>query len=270
MSSFLINLVRRGAGLPATMIQAPPSPFGPEIGKQGDGLAEELATGNTASQIPLRASSSKECMKLPSEAPTHHTPFMQRLSGTESGTPIQPAARQPEATPSTAPLGPTPTSQGRMNSNKREEVITETETEIDVERGRYTPSSAAQEIGPSRHASSRAFSLPIIIEEPDERLNVAQEELSADRPRDGARKMPEPPLPTPTIRAALTEPHVPLQFPKTTPASSPTAPSQLPIHVRIGRVEVRETTAPTPAPARPSAPAPLGFDGYYRVRNYRS
>jgi hypothetical protein len=238
MSNFLINLVQRGAGLPATTIKAPPpSPFGPEIGKHENGLTEELATGNIASQIPLRANFSKENMKLPSEAVTHHTPFIQRLSGTESGTPIQSSARQPEATPSAAvPLEPAPISQGRVNSGKREEVI----AEIDAESGRHTPPSAAQE------------------------------ELSADRPQDGARKTPEPPLTVPTINPALTEPHVFLQFPKTTPASSPTTLSQLPIHVRIGRVEVRETTAPAPAPARPSPPAPLGFDGYYRVRNYRS
>ncbi|MGH2398184.1 MAG: hypothetical protein ACRDFW_14670, partial [bacterium] len=80
----------------------------------------------------------------------------------------------------------------------------------------------------------------------------------------------EPALPATTIRPALAESHTLLQFPKTTPASLPTPPAQLPIHVRIGRVEVRATTAPTPTPSRPSAPAPLGFDSYYRVRNYRS
>jgi hypothetical protein len=117
-------------------------------------------------------------------------------------------------------------------------------TEMDVERGRRTMAPVAQEIEP--------------VSEP---LHYTSSVLPAPR---------ELVLPTPTIRPALTESHTLLPFPKTMSAYSPTPPSQLPIHVRIGRVEVRAATTPTPAPARSSPPAPLGFDNYYRVRTYRS
>jgi hypothetical protein len=267
MSSFLVNLARRGAGLPATTIQAPPpSPFGPEIRKQGDGLAEELATGNTASQAPLRTSSSEEPTELPSEAPTHHTPSIQRLPGAVPGTLIQPSIGEPAATTRTPSLGPTPASRRHVippTFHAEREVI----TEIEVERGRHTPSPVAQMIEPT---SSVASAPSIMIREPGEGQIVEPVELSAEWPRDRAQKTHEPALPAPTIRPGLADSHTFLQFPKVTPTSSPTPPSQLPIHVRIGRVEVRATTAPTPTPARPSPPASLGFDSYYRMRNYRS
>lgn len=307
MSSFLVNLARRGAGLPVTPIQAPPrSPFGPEIRKQGDELTEaheaarglrmpeEPATGNTASQAPLRASSSEEGTELPSEAPTHPTPSIQRLSGTEPSTPIQPSLGEPAAPIKTPSLGPPPTSRVHVIPDRREAEVASMEPSensgstvppfhadrgviagVDVKRGRQiTTLPVAQEIEPvgepARHASSVAPGLPIIIGEPGERQVVSPAELSAERPRVGAQETREPALPAPTIRPALAESHTLLQFPKVTPASLPTSPSQLPIHVRIGRVEVRATTTPTPTPARPSPPAPLGFDGYFHVRNYRS
>lgn len=264
MSSFLVNLARRGAGLPAIKIQAPPpSPFGPEIRKQGGGLADELATGNTATQAPLRASSSEECAKQPSEVPTNHTPSIQRLSRTEPSPSIQPAVGESAAAIST-PSRPTPAPRRHLippTFHADREVI----TEIEVERQEIEPVGE-----PPRHASRVAVDPPVIIGGLAERQILAPAERSVEPSQVGAQNTRETVLPAPTIRPAPAESHTLLQFPKTTPASSPTPPSQLPIHVRIGRVEVRATTAPTPAPARPSSPAPLGFDSYYRVRNYRS
>lgn len=306
MSSFLVNLARRGAGLPVTPIQAPPrSPFGPEIRKQGDELteaheaarglrkAEEPATGNAASQAPLRANSSDEGTELPSKAPTHHTPSIQRLSGAEPSTPFQPSLGEPAAPIKTPSLGPRPASRGHVIPDRREAEVAPMEppeasgstvpplhadrevmAEVDVKRGRQVITSpVAQEIEPvgepARRVSSVVPGLPIIIGEPGERQVVSLEELSAERPRVGAQETREPALAAPTIRPALAESHTLLEFPKATPASAATPPSQLPIQVRIGRVEVRATTAPAQAPARPSPSAPLGFDSYYRVRNYR-
>lgn len=310
MSSFLVNLARRGAGLPATTIQAPPpSPFGPEIRKQGDELteaheaarglrmAEEPATGNAASQAPLPASSSEEPMELPSEAPIHRTLSIQRLSGTESSSsPIQAsigAIGEPAATASAPSLGPPPVPRQHVIPDRREAQATPMEppkplgpaippfhsdheviTEVGVEGDRHTTSTMEPEDKPRPQTHSAALASPSIINEPDEMQVVSPEEPSADGPwvgvqntRQNAR---EPALPAPTIRPALAESHTLLQFQKIAPASSPTPPAQLPIHVRIGRVEVRAATAPTPTPARPSPPASLGFDGYYRVRTYRS
>jgi hypothetical protein len=252
MSSFLVNLARRGAGLPVTPIQAPPpSPFGLELRKQGD----EPATGNTASPSPLRANSSEEYREVPSDAPIHHTPSIQHLSGPEPSTLIR------------TPLLGLPLAPRRHLIPPTFHVEREVATEIEVEHGRHTPSPIAQMI---ESTSSVASARSIMIRKPGEGQIVQPAELSAERPRVGVQKTREPALPAPAIRPALAESHTLLQFPKATPASSPTPPSQLPIHVRIGRVEVRATTAPTPTPARPSPPAPLGFDGYYRMRNYRS
>lgn len=302
MSSFLVNLARRGAGLPTTPIQAPPpSPIAPEIRKQGDeltevhetvrdpGMAEETTSGIAASETLLRASSAAEYKDVSSAASAHHTPSIQRLSGTEYSTPIPSSIGEPAATTKTPSLGPPSAPQLRVVSPRRELAAARMEpsdlaatpyptereviTEIEVERDRHTPASVVHEIEqvgePARQASSVISAPAILIEELGERQVVALPELSVERPRIGAQQTPET-APPPTIRPALAESHTLLQFPKVTPASSPTPPSRLPIHVRIGRVEVRGTTAPTPMPARPSPAAPLGFDSYYRVRNYRS
>jgi hypothetical protein len=61
-------------------------------------------------------------------------------------------------------------------------------------------------------------------------------------------------------------------FPKAR-AFAPVPSAPLPVHVRIGTVEVRAAPAAAAAPAAPPAgaapPAALGFDAYYRARTYR-
>ena len=305
MSSFLLNVVRRGAGLPARTIQAPPpSPFGPEIHKHGEeeglrevqmsagglSMAKEYTTGNASGQVQLRANSSDE---LPLEVPKHPVPSIQRFSGAKSIAPIQPSIREPATTISTPSLGPTPAPwQQEIQPLREAEVAplkppqdlssgvplfhTEHEviTEIEVERGRHNPSPAAQKIEPAgeigRPTNSVPPSPPKTTKEPSEGPLVPPAEPPAALSRAGTLKTHEPAPPAPMIHPAPAESHTLLQFPKTTPVSSPMPPSQPPIHVRIGRVEVRGTTAPTPTPAKPGQPAALGFDGYYRIRTYRS
>ncbi len=300
MSSFLVNLARRGAGLPATPIQTPPpSPFGPEIGRHVDevtethGIARDLAmaetptTGNTATQAPLRASSSEEHGEPSPVVPTHHTPSIQRLSGTEPSTSKHPSVGGPAATLRTPSLGPPPAPRWYVLPNAREAQAASMEppqrldpavppspterqdvTESEVKRDLHTPSSVVHAIEaagqPARHASSLPSTSAMVIQEPSHKQGVALPELSPERP------LRETALPAPTIRPALAESHTVLDFPRVPPHSSLTPSAQLPIHVRIGRVEVRATTVSTPTLARPSSPAPVGFAAYYRVRNYRS
>lgn len=234
------------------MIQVPPSPFGPEIRRHGDGIAEELPIGNIASQPPLRGGS-EEPMELPSKARTRVTPSVQRFAGTEPGTPLQSAigAIGELMEPPDNPGFTAPPFQGDRDAI--------------AEVSRHTAPPAAQTAEPIPRTHNAPPASPLIISEPDEMTTVSPEES-----RSGAQRMSEPILPGPAIRPVPAESRAFLQFPKTTPASSPTEPAQSPIHVRIGRVEVRAATASTPMPARSSPPAPLGFDGYYRVRTYRS
>jgi hypothetical protein len=65
------------------------------------------------------------------------------------------------------------------------------------------------------------------------------------------------------------------QLPRAVHASQPTPASQIPIHVRIGRVEVHPPMAasgapPSAMPRASVAQSTLGFASYYRVRNYRT
>jgi hypothetical protein len=253
MSSFLVNLARRGAGLPATTIQAPPpSPFGAEIGKHVDdvtetpgatydlSLAEESITGTPAIAEHVEPSP---------EAPTHHTPAIQRLSGTEPGTPRQPSVAEPAAPIRTPSPEPPPALPWYVLPNAREDV-----TAIDGARDLYAPSPVVHDVEgmgqPERHVSSLPSASAMVLQEPGQQQGVA--------------------LPAPTLRPALAESHTVLDLPRVPAQTAPTPSPQVPIHVRIGRVEVRATAASTPTPARPNAPAPVGFDAYYRIRNYRS
>jgi hypothetical protein len=304
MSNFLVHLTRRAAGMSATKIEAPaPLPFGAGAREHADefaekpradgGLraAEELATGDAASPALSRPSFADEIMELPSEPPVHHDSSIQRLSDPERGKPVQPSIGERAVTIRTPSLAPPQSPRQHVTLHRRETEVDSAEppnhldlavppvhtdrevtTEIDVDRARRT-SPVAQETEPvgetARHAVSGAPGIPILVTKPDKRHLVSTAEPTAERPRLSEPEAPASALPAPTIRPALADSPNLLQFPKLAPASSPTPPSQLPIHVRIGRVEVRAATAPTPTPAGPGSPAPLGFDGYYRVRNYR-
>jgi len=282
MSSFLINLARRGAGLPATKIQAPPpSPLGPGMHNQGDEPAEEAATSNTANQTPLPGNYSDEYRELPAEAAIPHTPSIQHFYGIEPNTSLRPSIEELTAVNRTPSLGSPPTPQRHVIPFMREAEVVAIEPPERQEpavppfqAGRAVIAPVTQTIGPvnepERQESPVVSSSPILTKEPGETQVISLSQPSYERPRDEARETCAPALSVAMIRPALAEFPTLLQFPKVTPASAPTPPAQLPIHVRIGRVEVRGTTAPTPMPARPSAPAPVGFAAYYRMRNYRS
>jgi len=73
------------------------------------------------------------------------------------------------------------------------------------------------------------------------------------------------------IRPATNEATVSLEFPSRVSAAPTSEPApQLPIQVRIGRVEVRGTPpAPEPTRATRMESPPLGFASYHRLRRYR-
>jgi hypothetical protein len=232
VSRFLVNLVRRGAGFPMATVQAPPSsPFGPEIREHKD-----------------------------------------KFMDTSGSTPDFRVAEEP----SIGNTMPTP-----LATKSFEGYRELSEAPIDhalsiqlLSRAESSTSTSHPMVGESALTADMPLREPVPMSQEAMNLDKRQAEgaslkSSKSQTRDGAQKMHEPPQSVPTIHPVLAELHRFLQFPKATPASSAASPAQLPIHVRIGRVEVQAATAPTPAPARPNPPAPLGFEGYNRVRNYR-
>jgi hypothetical protein len=276
MNSFLVNLARRGAGLPAIQIQVPPpSPFGPEVRNQGDRLAEEAATGGAVNQTPLPASSSGE---MPSEAPIPHAPSIRHLYGTAPTTPIRPSGGEPTTIDKTPSLGSPPAPRRHVIPLRRGAEAAPIEPPDPqgpavrpLQADREVVSPVARMIGPvrepERQAGTAVASSPLVSKAPGETQVVSPTGLPPERPRDEARETRTPARSVAAIRPAPADPLSVLQSPKAAPAPSPALPSQLPVHVRIGRVEVR--AAPAPTPAGPGAPAAVGFAAYYRMRNYR-
>ncbi len=233
MSRFLVNLARRGAGLSVTTVQAPPpSPFGPEIRQHRDTFTEA-----------------------------------------DGATPVFSIAEEP-STGKTASPAPLPT---RSFEGYRELSEAPTHHVLSIPPlSRAESSTSIQPIvGESAATANRPLRGPTPM--PPGRISLDKREaegasLKSPKPQTpgGAQKLREPALSATTIHPVPTESRRFLQFPKAAPASSTAPPAQLPIHVRIGRVEVRAATAPTTTPARPNPPASQGFEGYHRVRNYRS
>jgi hypothetical protein len=94
--------------------------------------------------------------------------------------------------------------------------------------------------------------------------------ISVKEDREGAPNGVELVTTDHVIRPAATEATVSLEFPSNISPSPQPAP-QLPIQVRIGRVEVRGTPpAPEPTRATPMETPPLGFASYHRLRRYRN
>jgi hypothetical protein len=146
--------------------------------------------------------------------------------------------------------------------------------QIEVEHGVRTASSsgpAAEAVGEGApQAISVARGPAIVTRDPRESQVGSPAELATEPARAGKQKTGNLALTAPAIRPAGAESLTLLSFPKVSPPSPAAPRGELPIEVRIGRVEVRAPTAPTLAPAKSGATTPVGFDGYYRVRNYRN
>ena len=69
-------------------------------------------------------------------------------------------------------------------------------------------------------------------------------------------------------RVSVIESHGLAKLSNVVPAAADVA--SMPIHVRIARVEVRAAPATLPPSAASVGPAPIGFGSYYRLRTYRS
>ena len=157
-------------------------------------------------------------------------------------------------------------------------------TAIRIERGEAVPDPAARKkLGPPRLRPSPASEIALGSQAttpaprqtpalPAKGATGQSPDSSAGSLRAASDEPRELAVSSPRILPAPEGFHARLPFQKAPRALPPERPSQLPIHVRIGRVEVLPATppaAPPTAPARPLPQAGLGFKSYARVRNYR-
>src|SRR5262245_41074834 len=273
MSNFLRNLARRGAGLPVTPIQASmPSPFG------------DFREGSMRADQEMLAEAPQLTDTQPAAAePSLSTPGIQRSSATETGSPGQPSvqdsvtafkappsAPQPNLFPFTGetqpvsvdpPVGESPPiSHSRSDSEAMGETL--------EARGGHGTAPAGQNIEPAMPVISAPPALLTGLTAPPAEVVAKRAQLGSQGLKAGPQETREPEPPAPAIRPAAAESPMPLHFPKAPITSTP--PAQLPVLVRIGRVEVRGTEPQRQAPASPSENTSLGFASYYRKRNYRS
>ena len=285
MSRFLHNVVRRGAGLPVTSAQASlrESPV-PSI-SSGDGLvelnsetfpeasnpaaaAEQEATARSSVQTP--GTSAVSSLSFPPPA------FIQHLvEPLKAGSARVPVVLQRPETPQSSlegqnALSPTDPATGveaaRSTHGNRITVASEGPTKIEkgVDGSSVVLSVAGTEFARSSEETQlRDEHLTLEMEPPAGPSFVADNHSQKGSTLDSVVLTP-----TPTIRPRFADTKPGFSIPKAVVSvSSPAPESPLPIHVRIGRVEVRDT----PANGQPGrvAPPPLGFANYYRIRNYR-
>jgi len=271
MSNFLHNLVRRGAGLPVTSIQAPaPSPFAPEVHMPELGAIEAEPEATAESQSVARTV--REALPHPAVQRFVARPEPPPTSPPRPAQPAPPVAGGSfHDTPSPLPTPALPSVPGREPPARPASVAQPATPPLPAPHaGQDLPAPAAlpgvqvdQEtaqgalglppvlfVQSAPAAASPVSGLVSVVTEGRDRTAAAEEQLPA----------------TPAIQPALAELSASLRFPSVAPAPSPSPPTPRPIHVRIGRVEVRGA----PPPIAPSAPAPLGFAAYARVRNYRN
>ena len=269
MSSFLLNLARRGAGLPTPALSAPrPAPFAGNIG----GATQALQEG-TAQETPVPSAAQEP---LP-------TPDTRRPPAPEAHEPGRPFSPEPGAALNTPLSHPQPALQRTATQHARTarpvsvEPLPPATTPARERRTHFQPGSDGEVTAGAVEANAGVL--------PEHAEHDAAPADSAGRTPPGAARvqregrvrasaesgeglgMNSADAREPVIRPALSEATARLQFPT---ATRLTPPAQPPVHVRIGRIEVRESKPQAATPAVQSESPSLGFAEYYRVRRYRS
>jgi len=287
MSDFLLNLARRSAGLPLggaptpspparelrapdletrapdldaseAVAEAPSSPGEPRTAPPA--LAPTIGEAFTPPALP-RSTATAESVTLPLTTPAG-SPAGTRTAPRiiDAATMREPAPLVPATLPSPRPaLSPPPVEEPVRRATPR--LITEPSIASGVVALEPARSSddASSVASPREEPAHATVSASIVI--PDQR-GLAVTPIVAT----AASQM----LASPVIRPAAADSPAPPRLAAATPVTSaPAGPP--PVHIRIGRVEVRGTATPPPRPpASPPAPAALGFAEYARMRTYRS
>jgi hypothetical protein len=239
--SFLANIARRGAGLPVSPIRVPAAPAlagvtaipaAPDVGIAQTQGAAQADVGSTA--IPLSPVVERAATGSPFVAPPVLAPF-ETTGDPPSQAQVQVRTLDQPAFTAKAIRA------GAAESGIAEARVTNVAASADQPASLVTAAPATQGV-PLPVSITQSFKSIAVVAERGTPLRPA----SADTP----------------IAAAL---------PRLRKPSSNAQPEPAPIHIRIGRIEVRGKTADAPAP-RPAKPAlaPLGFAKYARQRTYRN
>lgn len=284
MSAYLLNLARRGAGLPplAPLRPAMPPHAAPDMGWEAperqpapaEGAFGQAAMGHAeAPQAPQAVA------PAPITAPQPSSPAPRPLQY------ALPATRGPELRPLHTP---SPTASARSAPSEPEDLQ---ERPSPVPRPR--PPVAA--FHPVEQAEPDAYQRAILPDEPDR--PSPEQAQPAIEPATVYRPTPEPLLQTPVAETPVVEPPVvvrptpdvygrpPVPAMPAAPAAQirpvaesmpalsvlaippqPATESRL-VQVRIGTIEVRATRPPERPPG--CAPEPQGFAAYTAIRTYR-
>ena len=301
MTAFLVKLARRGAGLPAT---SPAISVAPTALFPAENLAP-VAAGLDVSTDPNFFANKDDLVIHESHASqtvaNRSAPL--RSDGDSVGSHVESITRAP-ATPGTplqisatqVPPGQGPTFQVE-SFRKRTQAANIAST---IERS--MPSSPASS-PPQDLQIVRSGTLPIERghQDSNERMSQLDARANAVRfspsqqpnsvPRESLSPSPateantvfphehwvvgdefEKDISTPVlVKPAVSEPYERFALSQSGAVSKLAEPMPTPIHVRIGRIEVRGTPSPAAqAPRRVASPAPSGFASYLRLRTYRN
>lgn len=264
MSGFLAGLVQRGASVVAGAADAPvpaardaagASAYALEAPAEASDAGPAIAPAATMPGLLARVDMSPAGIRVPESAPA--LPPV--------ADPHESSRTEAPAVPHSSPMAPT------MAADSAPLAAGE-------------PRRVAPAPEPDRNLVPPVF--PIVMIHSTSRI---EEPLAAPTPHDarGSADAASAVVPPPAESSALSAPELVVQLPEArlAPASPPTrefprglaaaapAPQEpAPIHVRIGKVEVRAppAAAAPAAPARPNAPRAQGFAAYRRLRTYRT
>ncbi|HXB69541.1 MAG TPA: hypothetical protein VNY05_14920 [Candidatus Acidoferrales bacterium] len=259
MSDFLVNLVRRGAGLPVGTIQAP-VPFAVEAP-----LSNGPAVGVVPGAPPITGA--PEMTRPEAQAPPAHQAIARVAAPARSEPVMAPAAAlAPAVTVAPSPPAATVTSPPSVVAPAGRTAM---EPRIEASEGAVALVAEGRPLPDGRATSRRSVrgreyspgsSIGLLPPEPQiiagahPRIPASIEAVS--RQAQGH-----------AIRPALADSAAAAKLPRVSPSALQPA-----IHVHIGRVEVRaqKPAAPPPQPAKAAPVAPLGFARYTRQRTYRN
>jgi hypothetical protein len=293
MSSFLVNLARRGVGLPATAAAisvAPAAVFAADtltpvaVGSDVSAYSHFVAIKDDLITRPPDAS---QTVANPS-APLRSDGDSIAASVESSITP-EPASVRSSLEASGTEMPPAPRAALQVESVRKRTPATNFAPMIS--RSILSPSALSphQEAGIAGSATrtvaggpqdSQAKVIPFSRTDPSDfkvhetfSPSPASEPNTVPPPKHPViRGEPKEDISAPVVvNPSASELRARFALSRSGEISKPAETMPAPIHVRIGRIEVRGTSASAAqAPRRVAPPAPLGFASYLRLRTYRN